>query len=271
MLTYDHSTPANASTIPCPGWHNDAWRYEEPDDPDEHDKGGVPGEPVWCYGCYLKIRSTITFLPHAVRALEVEIEEATDITPERVSGSRARTLHEHQAQALLIDEIHDVLTQWEDDVREQRGLTGRLRDMRQVPGIEAASVFLLAHLDWILTKALETDQPYGLVRAFVDRTHRLDRRAMRLTHQDEAKPEECIGVPCKAKHCNMRALVRNVDKRGADAGEIKCENCGATMSIGDYVTWAKQWAIYEHKRLTESQREELGRQIAAFERVSGAT
>jgi hypothetical protein len=158
------STPQQPTT-PCPGYHNDAWRYAETDE-DEPEQHLVPGDPIWCEGCTIRIRSTVAYQPYLARALEVELVEATDLTPERVSGTRQRALHEHQAQALLLDEIRDVLTQWEDETREQRGFTPRKRDVRQIPAIDAAAKFLGVQLEWILTKAPATDDPQGLTRAF---------------------------------------------------------------------------------------------------------
>jgi hypothetical protein len=263
----DPNTPAQASTIPCPGEHNDEARYAETDDePDLRH-----GEPIWCERCTGQLRSALLYLPGLADALEVEIEEATDVAPERVSGTRARALHEHQAQALLIDEIRDILGQFEDEVRDWRALTGRRRDVTQHVSIERSAKFLLAHLEWILTEAPDTDDPQGIVRAFHDQLRRLDRRAMRLTHQQEAKPEPCIGVPCKNPDCSLKCLVRAIDRRsGADRHEILCEACGNIMTIDEYDTWAKQWAIHGYAHLTGEQRDFHRAAVTAYERALGA-
>jgi hypothetical protein len=256
-----------APPIPCPGWHNDAWRYDETDDP-EHEQRAIPGDPIWCEGCTTRIRSTLAFLPHLAAALELEIEEATDQAPERVSGTRQRAIHEHQAQALLLDEIRDVLTQWEDETREQRAFTPRKQGVRQAAALAAAAAFLGAQLEWILTKAPGAHDAQGLTRAFVDRIHKLDRRGMRLTHQDEPKAAPCIGVPCRS--CDYKALVRDVDRLGTDTGEVKCENCRAKMTMEEYRPLAAQWAAYEHARLPDQRRLELAAPIAVYERARGA-
>jgi hypothetical protein len=250
--------------IDCPGHHNDPWRYAETDDPGLEP---VAGDPIWCDGCHTAIRSPLLYLPGLARDLLVELEEATDVAPERVSGTRARALHEHQAQALLIDDIRDILGQFEDEVRDWRALTARRRDVRQGVSIERSAEFLLAHLDWVLTKAPDTADPQGLVRAFADRLHRLDRRATRLTHKQDAKSEDCIGVRCKNQQCGLMALVRAVDRAGADKGEVLCEACGAKMTLGEYHDWAAQWGIYEYAHLDDEQRQELAAPVAAYERT----
>lgn len=270
-----HSDPTapqpNESTTPCPGEHNDANRYAETDDDTEPDL--APGNPIWCDGCATAIRSPLLYLPGLVDDLEIEIEEATNAAPERVSGTRTRALHAHQAQALLIDEIRDILGQFEDEVREWRNLTARRRDVRRNVSINRSAALLLAHLDWILAKAPGTQDAQGLVRAFADRLRRLDRRAMRLTHKTEPKPEPCIGVRCKNKSCDLMTLVRTVDRTGADKGEIVCENCRSTMTLREYREWAIQWGVYEYAHFDErpqEQREQLSADLAAYERTRAA-
>jgi hypothetical protein len=260
------TTPAapRAGTVDCPGWHNDAWRYAETD---QSDLEATPGNPIWCDGCREAIRSPLLYLPGLAHDLMVELEEATDTAAERVSGTRTRALHEHQAQALLIDDIRDILNQFEDEVRDWRQLTARRRDVRQIPSINRSAEFLLAHLDWAITEAPDTADPQGLVRAFADRLHRLDRRAMRLTHKQDAVPEDCIGVRCKNRDCGLMALVRAVERSGADKGEILCESCGAKMTLQEYHDWAAQWGIYEYAHLDDEQRERLAAPVAAYERT----
>lgn len=264
-------TPSGDSQppYPCPGFHNDAWRYtEDPDDEHDNPANYAHGDPIWCTGCTDTIRATIDYLPRLAANLALELEHATDQKAERVSGTRQRALHAHQAQALLINEIYDVLTQWEDETRAARDLTPRPRGLRQGAAISAARVFLLAHLDWILTKAPETGDPQGLVRAFVDRIKRLDRRGMRLTHQADARPEPCVGVQCK--RCDWKALVRAVDKTGAATGDVVCENCGDHMTPDEYRAWTAQWAAYENAALTDTDRATLAGPISVYERARGA-
>lgn len=260
------STPAPTSTIPCPGEHNDDARYAEgEDEPDL-----VAGDPIWCASCTTAFRSALLYLPGLADALQVEIEEGTSVAPERVSGTRTRALHEHQAQALLIDEIHDLLTQLDDVVREWRNFTARRRDVRHQPAIHRSAAFLHAHYEWILTKAPGTADPQGLVRTFNDRLRRLDRRAMRLTHQQDAKPEDCIGVPCKNDSCGMKNLVRAVEKSGADRGEIVCEACGHKLTLDEYRDWAKRWGIFEYEHLDAEQLAYFKPAVAAYERTRSA-
>jgi hypothetical protein len=88
------TTPQNTSTIPCPGRHNDRWRYTETTDA-EHDQAGyIPGDPVWCRDCADQIRRTLDYLPRLAATLHLEVEHATDPKREPVSGGgRTRALH----------------------------------------------------------------------------------------------------------------------------------------------------------------------------------
>lgn len=260
--------PAAPCSSVCPGEHNDPARENA-----ANARTPIYGEPIWCARCAEKLTSTLRYLPAGARALEVEIEEATDLAPERVSGTRTRALHEHQAQALLIDEIRDALAQFEDLVREWRCLTPRIRDgVSMHTSIARSATFLSTHQDWILTKAPDTADPHprALVRYFVEHLRSLDRRAMRLTHQTEAKPVDCIGVPCKRLSCGMKTLVRAVESTGADKGEIVCESCGNRLTLTEYEPWARQWGIYTYAYLDQEQRTLHGHAVAAYERTRSA-
>lgn len=275
-----HNTHAHPDTprdderppFPCPGWHNDAWRYDEhPDADHEHPDNYAHGAPIWCTRCTDRLRTALAYLPTLTENLLVEIDEGTAPQAERVSGTRAPAMHRQQAHALLIDQIRDVLTQWEDETRAWRALSERVRGMRQLPAIRAAAAFLGAHLDWILTEAPETYDPQGLVRAFIDKVHKFDRQGMHLIQCDEPKPIDCVGVRCKG--CGQFSLVRGVDRAGVQSDEVRCENiaCGRRMTLKEYEDTATQWAIYERAHLPEwadeARLRELERPIAAFERA----
>jgi hypothetical protein len=247
--------------FPCPGYHNDSWRAEETDDPDHENNPPHHGDPIWCPRCTERLRSALAYMPQLADNLLTEIDD----------GTGAPAIHRQQAHAFLLDQIRDVLTQWEDETRDARGLTPRPTGVRQVPAIHAAATFLLAHLDWNLTKAPDCYDPAGLTRAFVDRVHRIDRQGMYLTQADEPKPIDCIGVRCRG--CGQLGLVRGVDRSGVQSDEVRCENCGRRMTLKEYEDNATQWAIYEYAHLPEwaddAKLAELARPIAAFERSRG--
>jgi hypothetical protein len=262
-----HSDPAAAdpqpAQHPCPGWHNDYWRRA-----DETTRGEPAyGAPVWCEGCTTRLRASLAYLPHLARALEQELEDATDTAGQRVSGTREHDIHAHQAQAFAIDEIRNILGQFEDEVRAQRGFTPRDRRVTRQASIDKSAAFLGTHLEWILTRFDEADEADGLLREFIDRVHRLDRRGMRLTHQDEARPEPCVGVPCK--RCDVKALVRAVDRTGARVDEVTCQYCNAKLTLEEYVPWAAQWGVYEHAHLDDAQRTKFAAAVAAYEKAKG--
>lgn len=258
----------SAPPFPCPGSHNDAWRAEETDDPEHENNPPHRGDPIWCETCTTRTRSILHGLPHLAAALATEIEEATSLTAERVSGTRQRPIHDRQAQAFLIDEIRDVLCQWEDEIRAQRQFPPRATaGVRRETAITNASAFLAEHLTWILGYSRESFEPQGLVRAFVDRVARIDRRGQRMTHQEEARPQMCLGVRCK--ECDWLALARAVDKSGAYVGEVKCLHCAARMTLQQYAIHTAQWAAYEHALLTDEERVRLGPVVAAYLRSRG--
>lgn len=263
------TTAPETPPFPCPGFHNDPWRYtEDPGDEHDHPDNYAHGKPIWCERCTDRLRSILTYLPTLADNLLGEIDDGTAPHTERVSGTRAPAIHRQQAHAFLLDNIRDILTQWEDEVRAARAFTPRPTGIRQLPAIRSASAFLLAHLEWILTKAPGCDDPQGLVRAFVDKVHHLDRQGMYLTQNDEPQPIECVGVRCKG--CSQFALVRGVDRSGVQADEVRCENCGARMTLNEYEEQAERWALYEYAHLPEDARDsELARPIAAFERARG--
>lgn len=231
----------------CPGWHNDRWRLAEASS-EPHDEHPVHGNPVWCEGCQARVRAALGYMPRHAGHLLLEIEYGTPVVAERVSGSRERALHPKQGPALLIDEIRDLLTQWEDDLRDQRGLSGRPTALRHGTAIDAASRFLLAHLGWALASAADVADPAGPVREYVDRLYRLDRRALRLTHRDDPPPQPIVDVWCP--ECELRALERELDFDGSASGSVRCRNCGSRMDEDEYTGWAGRLVgFYRGKRV----------------------
>lgn len=239
-------TPPNI----CPGWHNDRYRLAIADNP-AADMWPVYGDPQWCAGCLETTRARIAYTPHAAANLAVEIRDATRPAAERVSGSRERRLHDAQPYTVALDDLHDLLTQWEDDIRSRRGLAARRTDVRRETATIAASRFVINHLEWALQRDPDAAVVEGAARLFVDRLHRLDRRIMRLTHQQEPEEEPCEGVACR--DCDYMTLVWSLvtdgsKAHGARSGAVRCLECGAQMTAEQYQTWVGQLAAYERAR-----------------------
>src|SRR5450755_4490933 len=69
--------------------------------------------------------------------------------------------------------------------------------------------------------------------------------------ETKAKPDELIGVPCRADGCGLRALVRaEPPSDPSDAGHYsECLSCGDKMDDGDYGDWVALCAAYERNRI----------------------
>ena len=65
--------------------------------------------------------------------------------------------------------------------------------------------------------------------------------------ETRAKPQELIGVPCRADGCGLRALVRaEPPSDPADPGHYsECMACGDRMGEAEYTEWTKLCAAYE--------------------------
>ena len=71
--------------------------------------------------------------------------------------------------------------------------------------------------------------------------------------ETKAKPDELIGVPCRADGCGLRALVRaEPPSDPADRGHYsECLACGDRMDETDYAEWTALCAAYERNRRRE--------------------
>lgn len=237
-------TPAaqHPSSGPCPGRCNSAWRAAEA----RRDGTGTPhtitpraGHPVWCAPCTTGIRGAVGDMPELAVRLHLEIGAGTTTngSDERVSGSRERALHEHQAAAFALEETAGFLADWEDTVRADRNLSPRTRGDRGHANTVAHSArFLLIHLAWLLTEHPEPDASEGFGRDLLA----LHRKAQAMTKTGEVRPERCEGVYCP--NCDLYALEWEVDPdTGAATGDVRCRVCRPrfVMTPDEYRRWTR--------------------------------
>jgi len=66
-----------------------------------------------------------------------------------------------------------------------------------------------------------------------------------------SKPEDLIGVPCRADGCGWKSLVRaEPPSDPGDPGDYSvCLKCRDRMAEGDYKDWVKMCAAYERNRV----------------------
>jgi hypothetical protein len=236
-------TPApNPDAAPCPGACNSAWRAAE----DRKERRGAThtltaraGQPVWCPPCVTAIRGALQDLPKLAVLLHMQILRATAAGSEFVSGSRERPLYENEAYALAVEELATFLGDWEDTVREQRGLEAlRHYTGNQFVTIDNACRFLPGHLTWLLARHPDREMSEGFG---LDLTA-LYRRAQGMTKSGDVRPEHCDGVLCP--NCDLRALEWEVDVNGMATGNVRCRVCRPkfVMTRGEYEQWTKMLA-----------------------------
>lgn len=205
---------------PCPGRCNT----------DQPPELLLPGAPIWCRGCTHRITHALTMMPALCSSLWLEVQHATGRRAERVSGSPPRPLHSRQAYTLLMHEMAEVLTSWEDAVRAERDLAPRPRAVRHGQRITGSCRFLLKHLEWILGGGVDPV-------AFGEEAMGLAHRARALTHQAERTPQSCKPVPCR--RCGRVSLEWEI-AAGCSTGWVVCSSCQTLFSEEEYHTLVRE-------------------------------
>jgi hypothetical protein len=227
----------------CPGTCNAAWRAAEKrrlDRGTTHELVYRAGLPVWCTACATSIRGTLTDWPELATLLTEEIESGVSAgMSEYVSGSKEAPVHDHEAPSMLLDEVAEFLSAWENTIRDQRHLPGRRgpdndgrivewrwsaehgdrgRDPHRDPArtITLASVFLATHLDWVLR-----ERPPGEETVAEDYGQMLldyHRRAQRLTGTGKSEPLRVLGVACP--NCDRCSLEHELEPAANRRGRL---------------------------------------------------
>jgi hypothetical protein len=156
--------------------------------------------------------------------------------------------------------ITETLCSWEERVRAAARLTTLdtqlSRHRRSGKAVLQASRVLSAHLGVLLALAAEpmTRLSDGMVAtedlsgadAGLEILH-LKYRARSALGETRPKPEELLGVLCRRKSCDLRALYRADPPQhdGAAAYWSVCAACGDRMTEAQYRTWTRRCAAYE--------------------------
>ena len=211
----------NDNPMPCPGHSDLAPRA---------------GDPVWCGPCARYLRGELDSLPYLAARLLLEMENATAAGAEHVSGSKERPIHARERYAFCIDDIAGFLTYWAEAVREDRGLAPSPAGRPRGVAITADTRLLLIHFDWMICQHPEPAQS----TEFGNDIRKLHRRATRLTHTHDVRPERCDGVACPK--CDLLMLEHELDWQGRATGYIACAGCGDLMTMAEYERWLKMLA-----------------------------
>lgn len=188
------------------------------------------GAPVWCGPCMHHLRGELGGLPHLAARLLLEMENATSVGSEHVSGSRERPIHARERYSFCIEDIDGVLDSWATAVREDRHLTAA-RPARQGPRINASTTLLMTHYEWLIA---EHPEP-AASEAFGIEVRRVHHRATRLTRTDAVRPERCDGISCP--RCDLKMLQHDIDWQGRSTGYIACAGCETLLSAAEYERW----------------------------------
>lgn len=199
------------------------------------------GAPVWCGPCMHHLRGELGALPHMVGLLQLEIENATTVGREHVSGSKERPIHSREKYTFWIEKIDGVLDSWATAVHEDRRLAFR-RPARQGPRINASATLLVTHYEWLIA---EHPEP-AASQAFGIEIRHVYQRAARLTRIDTVRPKPCDGVLCP--RCDTMSLEHEIDWAGRATGYIACRTCETLLSADEYERWTKMAAAPFRKR-----------------------
>lgn len=252
-----HSDPNAPAPVaihpPCLGACNDAWRAAEHQRlirETPHALVAIQGSPVWCNACRNKIFYALLGLPYLTVLLALEVQHATRVASERASANVP--IHQREAYTLLMDSIWATLTEYEDQVREERQFSPRVAEgVRRGPQMQTAAVFLSRQLDWFLQQRPDDDEgpdpdtgahtPTS-ARGLFDRIVSLEKRAQRMCRLDERRPEWRPEIPCP--QCDLMALEYDLDHEKKATGLTRCRACRARYGEDRMDKWLAQLAYH---------------------------
>lgn len=181
----------------------------------------------------------------------------------------------------LMKLMAESLVSWHERVADIAHLdfpTARMSRMRrEAQAVQRAELVLSAHLDALLSlgpgpvtrafdlRALDSfpeDAPGVVHSVFAELTLDLSgadagmeiislrHLARALLGETKAKPEELVGVPCRADGCGWRAVYRAElpSREDEPAWWTECARCGDKMSEADYREWVALCAAHERNR-----------------------
>lgn len=210
------------------------------------------------------IARSLDELPGLYVRLHAELGEKGTASGERVAMSKSAPIPLNASVDALMRSITEALYSWHERVAAVASLSFPSADMsrrrRDGLAVDQAVTVLGGHLDALLALGPE---PMWRTRSEGRELEDLDGAAagLEVLHlhylcravlgETRAKPEELLGVPCRADSCGYRALRRAELPSDPDAPVwwTECGQCGDRMSEADYREWTALCAAYERNRV----------------------
>lgn len=227
------------------------------------------GHPVMCESCLSAAERVVPLLVRDYADLEQHIAPSSSRGDGQPRGTgEPPSLVRVDVEALQ-RRIWWVLTTWEDALRDRTRLSDaalrrlahpaaappRLKhgaEVQRAAGIIQPRLRLLARVGVTTVIGypdLDDDQAFRLGaveyaelpgwRGVVDFV-RLHRKALAVQQLTDARPELCVGVPCRS--CDVTALYREPVEEG-----IRCGHCGERMTAEEYRRWVGQVSAYAER------------------------
>ncbi|MFF4403819.1 hypothetical protein [Streptomyces sp. NPDC001404] len=224
---------------PCPGTHNNAWRAAEAERQAtgiDHDLKPVWGQPVHCPRCADRARSQLADLPELLAAIWLEALHGTRPKTTGTIGRSTTPSWPGQAARMITDHIIGGLIDFEDDIRDLRGLRPRVHHGQEGTNADRAITFLTAHLSWALECHPMAGEPHDRLSANpAAQIHHWHAAAQRFTRRDIRMDR--YGMPCP--RCELLSLYRT---DGDDYIECRNLECGQLLTPGEYEEHCRAFA-----------------------------
>lgn len=256
--------------------------------------GAVPGDdgelqPAWaeeaafCLRDYRHAARCLGELPEKYVELRVQLGAKSQISEDKVSGSRTPPVPVRLDFDAIIRDMILILCSWEERLahveRLERPYTRLSRYRRDEVALPAAVDTLTAHFDRLLALPAEPMMRVRSLRAAAElpegtagmvhadagyaecildldgadagleliHIHYRARSALRMTNPP---PERLDGIPCRK--CEMLSLERAAPPRSSEGIEYwsECTQCGHLMRRDEYLQWTKLYAAYVREQQT---------------------
>lgn len=203
-------------------------------------------------------------LPGLYVRLHAELGQKGTATGERVRMSKSAPIPLSVSIDALMRSITESLYSWHERVAAVACLSFPSADLsrrrRDGLAVDRAVTVLGGHLDALLALGPEDmwrTRPEGRVIEELDgaaaglEVLHIHYRCRSVLGETRAKPEELIGIPCRADGCGIRGLRRCDPPSDSDDPGYwsECTACGDRMNEADYREWTALCAAYERNRV----------------------